>query len=348
MKHPLTLKDIAREMRLSVSTISRALRDDPMIGAETREKIKQYASAHHYKPNYLAANLRKRESNVIGVIIPTISNTFFASVIDGMESVAEKKNFTIIITQSNEEYEREVKCVHSLISARVSGILVSLAKETYDYTHFQEIIANHIPLVFFDRICTGILTDKVVATDYKGAYDAVSYLIKTGCRRIAFYGSDPHLEIAKNRKNGYLDALKAHRIPVDAELIYFCDTSEQAKILTPDVLRMPDPPDAFLAINDLTAAGVLFAVKRANMRIPEDISICGFADGYISQNTDPTLTSVDQHPFEIGKVAMELMIRKIKHPDQSGTPANRIINTSLILRQSTKPIDNSSKESGEE
>ncbi|MEG1586971.1 MAG: LacI family DNA-binding transcriptional regulator, partial [Bacteroidales bacterium] len=200
MKRHLTLKDIATHMGLSVSTVSRALRDDATIGLETRQKIKEYAHQHHYQPNSLAANLRKKESNIIGVIIPEISNQFFSLIIAGMESIAEVNNYSLIITQSNEEYAKEVRCVHSLLSARVAGILVSLSKTTEEYSHFEEIIHTHVPLVFFDRICTGVLTDKVVVTDYQGAFKAVEYLIRTGCRRIAYFGSDSNLEIAKNRK----------------------------------------------------------------------------------------------------------------------------------------------------
>ncbi|MEG1616479.1 MAG: LacI family DNA-binding transcriptional regulator [Bacteroidales bacterium] len=338
MKKQLTLKDIAHHFNLSVSTVSRALRDDPTIGKETREKIKHYAKSHHYKPNGMAAGLRTKKSNVIGVIIPEINNFFFASVLDGIEKVAEENNYTIIISQSNEEYEKEVKSVHSLLSTRVAGILVSLAKKTRNYSHFEEIIGNHVPLVFFDRICPGVLTDKVVVNDYEGAKEAVNHLIKTGCKRIAYFDSDPHLEISKNRRNGYLDALRENQIEVDQSLIYKCDTWEEARNITPEILNQENKPDAFLAFNDITASGILFAVKKAGLRIPEDISICGFADGYVSQNTDPTLTSVDQHGYEMGKMAMELILKRIRAEKEVKGISNRIIKTTLIERESTKPV----------
>lgn len=338
MKRHLTLKDIAHEMHLSVSTVSRALRDDPSIGPDTRQRIKEYADEHHYKPNNMAASLRKNESNVIGIIIPEISNQFFSLIIAGMESVAEKNNFSLIIVQSNEDYDKEVRAVHTLLSARVAGILVSLSKTTERYEHFKEIIHDRVPLLFFDRICTGVLTDKVVVTDYQGAYKAVEYMIRTGCRRIAYFGSDSTLEIAKNRKKGYKDALQANQLPVDPDLIFNCDTGEEAQLLTRTVLTMDNPPDAILAINDSTAAGILYTAKRMGVKIPQQLSLCGFGDGYISQHTDPTITSIDQFPFEMGQQAMELLIRKIKDPEQYDQVTNKVINTALTLRESTKTL----------
>ncbi|MGL4293206.1 MAG: LacI family DNA-binding transcriptional regulator [Bacteroidales bacterium] len=339
MKHHLTLKDIALQLNLSVSTISRALRDDATIAPETREKIKAYAASHHYKPNNLAASLRKKESNIIGVIIPEISNLFFSTIIAGMEAEAEKNNFALIIVQSNEDYQTEVKAVHTLLNTRVAGILVSLAKTTEHYEHFDEVINSHVPLVFFDRICTGVLTDKVVCSDYKGAFGAVEYMIHTGCKRIAYFGSESKLEIAKNRKMGYLDALRKNRIEVDPQIIFDCDTDTKAKELTPDVLQMKNRPDAIFAINDSTAAGILFMTKKAGVKIPDELSICGFGDGYISQHTDPTITSIDQFPYEIGKQSMELIIRKIKHPELYDQVTNKVVNTALIIRESTKNIE---------
>ncbi len=334
----MTLKDIAKHFNLSISTISRALRDDNSIAYETREKIKSYAREHHFKTNSNAANLRKKQSNVIGVILPAISNHFFSSIIDGMEEVADQHNYSIIITQTNESFEKEVKSVQSLISLRVAGILISMSKETERYEHYKDILENHIPLVFFDRICTGILTDKVVINDYQSAFSAVDMLIRSGCKRIAYFGSDSQLEIAKHRRNGYMDALRHHHIKPEPELMYDCDTGECAQKITPAILQSPNRPDAFFAINDSTAAGVLNAVKRMGIRIPDEISICGFGDGYISQITDPMLTSIDQHPFDMGRQAMELIIHKIEHPTKAAQISNRIVQTKLNLRETSRPI----------
>lgn len=338
MKRHLTLKDIAREMDLSVSTISRALRDDPSIGPETRQRIKDFANKHRYRPNVMAASLRKNVSSVIGVIIPEVSNQFFSLIIAGMEEVAEKNNFSLIIVQSNEDYEKEVRAVHTLLRFRVAGILISQAKNTERYDHFEEILHDRVPLLFFDRICTGVLTDKVVVTDYLGAYKAVEYMIKTGCKRFAYFGSNSTLEIAKNRKAGYRDALLANNLPVDPDLIFDCDTGEHAQTLSRTVLAMDNPPDAILAMNDSTAAGILYTAKRMGVKIPEQLSLCGFGDGYISQHTDPTITSIDQFPFDMGQQAMEMLIRKIKDPELYDQVINKVINTALILRESTKAL----------
>ena len=336
----MTLKDIAKHFNLSISTISRALREDNSIASETREKIKAYARAHHFKTNSNAANLRKKQSNVIGVILPAISNHFFSAIIDGMEEVADQHNYSIIITQSNESFEKEVKSVQSLISLRVAGILISMSKETEHYEHYKDILENHIPLVFFDRICTGILTDKVVINDYQSAFSAVDMLIRSGCKRIAYYGSESQLEIAKHRRNGYIDALRHHHIKPDPELIFDCDTGTCAQEITPAVLDAPNRPDAFFAINDNTASGILYAVKRKGLRIPDEISICGFGDGYISQISDPQLTSIDQHPLEIGRQAMELIIHKIEHPAKAAQISNRVIQTKLNQRETSRAVQN--------
>ncbi len=348
-KDALTIKDIAKEFNLSTSTISRALRDDPTIGASTREKIKKYAHDHNYQPNAMAAGLRTKKSNVIGVILPQISNPFFASILDGMEKAAEENNYTIIISQSNEDVEKEKKNITSLLNARVSGILVSLSKSTVDYTHFEDVIRKHIPLVFFDRICTGLLTDKVVVDDYQGAFQAVEYLIRTGCKRIAFFGSTPHLEITKNRKNGYLDALRKYHIRFDPELVYECDNWEDAKELTPRVLNGANPPDAIFVINDQAASGVLHAAKKAGKNVPEDLSIITFADGYVAKNSDAMLTTIDQDGKEIGKQAMELLLSRIQEEENirkenssdfgsERSVRNKVVKTSFSPRETTRPI----------
>ncbi len=334
----MTLKTIAKHFNLSVSTISRALRDDASISAETRAKIQAFARENHFKVNSNAANLRKKQSHVIGVILPEISSYFFSNIIDGMEEIADQHNYSIIITQTNEGYEKERKSVHSLIGLRVAGILISMAKETERFEHYQDILENQIPLLFFDRICTGILTDKVVVNDYRAAFEAVSYLIATGCKRIALFGSESKMEIAKQRRMGYEDALRAHQMKVDTDLIYDCDTEEKTKILMPQILKQPDRPDAFLAINDATAAAILYVSKRSGLRIPEDISVCGFGNGYIAKNTDPLLTSIDQFPVEIGRVAMRIMIEKIENPDSRGKITNKIIHTKLVPKESTRTL----------
>lgn len=336
---PITIKDIARELNLSPSTVSRALRNFPGIAQETIDQVRLYANQHHYNPNAVALSMQQGKTNIIGVIVPQVIHFFFSSVIDGMESVAEENGYSIILCQSNESYESEVKKVHTLLSLRVCGILCSLSKETKLYDHFQEVIDCKTPLIFFDRICTGLMTDKVVVDDYNGAYSATEYLIKTGCKRIAYYGAPLNMEIAKNRRNGYIDALLKHQLPVDPSLIYICDDYEGARHLTDEVLKKEPVPDAFFAVNDQTASGIMKSVKRAGYRVPQDISICGFSDGHIAQNTDPQLTTVNQHAFEVGEAAMQMMIKRVKGEKIEGNYMSRVVKTQLVIRESTRNIE---------
>lgn len=335
-KRQITLKDIARALRLSPSTVSRALRNHPAISQETKALVQDYAVKHKYKPNTLALQLRTNRNNTIGVIVPEIVHYFFSTVLAGIQEEAEKENYNLIICQSNENYNREVKSVETLLDARVRGILASQSKSTEKFSHFQEIIDNGTHLVFFDRICTGINTDKVVIDDYAGAYNAVDHLIGSGCTRIAFLGSNPHLPIANNRRMGYEDALRKHGIPVDKSLMQVCDTIELARETVPAMLETDPVPDAFFCINDEVASYCLQICKTAGYRIPQDISVCGFTNSYITEVTDPTLTSVDQHGFEMGKTAARLLINRIKGIEKKTGIVSKVIKTRLVVRNSTR------------
>jgi LacI family transcriptional regulator len=275
------------------------------------------------------------KNNTIGVIIPEIVHYFFSSILSGIEQVANAEGYNVIICQSDENYEKEVRNTKALVATRVSGVLASLAKHTTNYDHFQDIIDSDIPLVFFDRICIGLNTDRVVVDDYAGAFTAVEYLIQTGCKRIAFYSSPFHLEISKNRKNGYMDALRKYNLPVDESLIRVCDTREEAIIITPEILDRPNRPDGFFAINDHCAAGILYSAKLAKLRVPKDVAIMGFSDGELAKACDPMLSTLEQHGFEIGKHAAKLLINKINGETQ-GQYSNKIVKTNLIIRGTTK------------
>ena len=334
-KPQITIKDIARALGVSPSTVSRALKNNTDISQETRDAIHRYARDHNYKPNAVALNLRKSKSNTIGVIIPQLVHHFFSCVLSGIEEVATQAGYNILVAQSSEEYDKEVKIVHSFLETRVCGVITSLAKDTTHYEHYQELLDNNIPIVFYDRICTGVNTERVVVDDYAGSYAAVEYMIQTGCKRIFFYSGPPHLEISKNRKNGYLDAMKKYKIPVNDAMIKFCDTREQAIAITPDFLEEEDRPDGFFAINDETASGILFACKIAGVKVPEEVSICGFTDGAIAQNTDPKLTTVEQHGEEVGKSAINILINKIDGGSHLKS-GNKIVRTNLVVRGTTK------------
>lgn len=332
----ITIKDIAKALGISISTVSRALKDHPDISKETRRIVQAYAKEHQYIPNSLALNLRTNSTHTIGVIIPELVHHFFSLVLAGIEEAANEAGYAVLICQSNEVYDKEVKNVEALLSSRVSGIIASISKNTTQYDHFKKIITQNIPLVFFDRICTGISTDRVVVDDYTGAFKATEHLIDMGCKRIAFYRASFNLEISRNRFNGYKDALTKHNLHYDPSLVIECDNREDAIKLTPEFLANDNPPDAVFCINDQTASGVLFIAKRLGIDVPNELSICGFSDGMISQACDPQLTSVEQHGRKVGRSAVELLIENINQkPGEIRKKKSRIITTSLIVREST-------------
>ncbi len=295
-----------------------------------------YAKEHKYKPNPLATSLRTNNNKIIGVILPQIVHYFFSSVLSGIQDEADKEGYRILISHTSENYEREIHSAQAMLEARVCGVLSSVAKTTNQYDHFQELIDNDIPLVFFDRICKGILTDRVVVDDYNGVTSAVEYLIQTGCKRIAFFGSPSQLAISNNRRMGYENALIKNHLEVDPDLIIVCDNYEDALDMTEKMLALPNPPDSFFAVNDETAIGILKKVKKLGYNIPNDISVCGFTNNSISEFSDPQLTSVDQHGYEVGRTAMRLLLDRLEGKQADRKIISKIIKTKLIKRQTTR------------
>ena len=335
----ITMKDIAQALGVSVATVSRALKDSPRISPEQKERIQQYAQAHNFLPNVLAESLRLSRvspQKVIGVIVPQIAHYFFSTILSGIEEQATARGYRIMVAQSEERYEREVRICQSFTENRVCGVIVSMAKDTQEYDHFQRLIDAGIPLVFYDRICTGLNTNRVVVDDYMGAYKAVKHLIDTGCRRIAFYGSNMKMEISKNRYNGYRDALLQHGLPVDKSLHYECDNRMDAEILTPEVLERPDRPDAIFAINDDTAIGILYTAKRMGLHVPQDLSICGFTNGERAIACDPMLTTVEQRGHMIGEEAVDILVDQVEGKIPMNKVEKRIVRTRLVVRGTTK------------
>ena len=338
-KTTLTMKDIAREFGISVATVSRALKDSPRISAERRAAIQQYAREHNFTPNMIAESLRHsrvQPLKVIGVIIPEFAHYYFSSILSGIEEEASARGYRIMVAQSNEQYEREVKICQSFYENKVCGIIVSQAKDTHQYDHFQRLIDSGVPLVFYDRICTGVNASRVVVDDYMGAFNAVTHLIETGCTRIAFYGSSMTLEISKNRYNGYKDALLKHGIQPNQELIRFCDNRTDAEAITPEILSTDNPPNGFFAVNDDTAIGILYTAKRMGFRVPEDISICGFTNGQRAVACDPMLTTVEQRGIKVGKEAVDILIGHVEGAIPLDKAEKRIVRTRLIIRGTTR------------
>lgn len=335
----MTMKDIARELGVSVATVSRALSDSPRISESRRQEIQKFAREHNFFPNVIAESLRNsrvQPIKIIGVIMPQFTHYFFSSVLAGIEEEARLRGYRIMVAQSEEKYQREVEICRSFYANKVCGIIVSMAKETTNYDHFQMLLDQGLPLVFYDRICTGVEASRVVVDDYTGAYTAVTHLINTGCRRIAYYGMPENLEIAKNRYNGYRDALLRNGLQPNPNWYKACDNRSDAELITPEILAQDEVPDAFFAVNDDTAIGIMYSAKRLGYRIPDDISICGFTDGQRAVACDPMLTTVDQRGFSVGEEAANILISEVEGIIPPGKVEKRVVRTRLVVRGSSR------------
>lgn len=336
-KAPITMKDIAKEFGVSVATVSRALKGSPRISERRRKEIMAYARAHDFSPNIMAESLRSNKAmKIIGVIIPQFTHYYFSSILSGIEDEALKYGYRLLVAQSDERYEREVETCNSFYENKVCGIIVSQSKNTNRYEHFISLMDKGVPLVFYDRICTGVDASRVVVDDYMGAYSAVEYMINTGCRNIAFYGSSMKLEISKNRYNGWHDALLKHGIDPNGCIRKICDNREEAERITPEVLAADNRPDAFFAINDDTAIGIMYTAKRMGLRVPDDVSVCGFTNGQRAVACDPMLTTVEQNGYKVGQQAAEILIAKVEGRIPVDKVEKRVIRTRLIVRGTTR------------
>ncbi len=343
-KATITMKDIARELGVSVATVSRALKNNPSISQEQRERIQTFAREHHFLPNVLAESLRRSrvaKPKIIGVIVPQFAHYYFSTILAGIEEEATLRGYNILVAQSAEQYEREVAICETYLLHRVCGVIVSQAKDTLCYDHFQHLLDAGLPLVFYDRICTGLNTSRVVVDDYNGAHMAVAHLIRTGCRRIAFYGSDMHLEISKNRYNGYRDTLLQAGLNVDDSLVLDCDNRADAEALTPSLLNREDRPDGIFAVNDDTAIGVLYTAKRMGIRVPDDLGICGFTNGERAVACDPMLTTIEQRGHRVGEEAVKILLDHVEGRIPIDKVEKRVVRTRLIVRGTTCPVSSS-------
>ena len=338
---PITMKDIARDLGVSIATVSRALKDSPRISAAQRERIQTYAREHNFYPNVIGEALRHSKvqpMKIIGVIIPEFVHYYFMSVLAGIEEEARARGYRVMVAQSNERYDKEVSICDSFYKNKVCGIIVSQAKDTKQYEHFQKLMDNGVPLVFYDRICTGVNCSRVVVDDYMGAYTAVTHLIDTGCKRIAFYGSPMNMEISKNRYNGYHDALLRHGLKEVPPLVKICDNRAAAEAITPELLNLDaeERPDAFFAINDDTAIGILYTAKRMGFDVPDDISICGFTNGDRAKACDPMLTTVEQRGVAVGEEAANILIGQVEGSIPRDEVERRVVRTRLVVRGTTR------------
>jgi len=332
-----SISDIAKELSLAVSTVSRALSGHSRISESTRKRVWKLAEQLNYQPNHLAAALRKGRSNTLGVIVPHIDGHFFALVMKGVEAVANKAGFNVMLCQSNEDHVHEAKNIETLINAQVDGILVSLARTTRDFKHFEKVRKRGIPLVFFDRILEGVDVSAVVLDDYQGGYQSVKHLLDQGCRRIAHFGGPQHLNIYKNRYLGYCQALRDHGIAVADELVLFGDMALEDGIRgMKQLLALPQRPDAVFSASDFSIVGALQVLKERKLRIPYDMALAGFSNETFTSLTEPMLTSVDQHCEEMGRAAMRLLLEMVQERTRQLSPRKIVLQPQLLPRESSR------------
>jgi LacI family transcriptional regulator len=339
MKAKATLKQIAKELNVSVSTVSKALNDSPEISEQTKIKIKEYAKLKNYKPNVIGLNLKNRKTKTIGVIIPNILNSFFAKVFSGIEKIADKKGYNVITCISNESLEKEINTLEMLSNGTIDGFILSVSEEAQklqDYSHFKEIINDGTPIVMFDRIAEGVECDKVVVDDFDSALNSTQHLIDLGCKNIALFSSVDNLSVGKLRAEGYLKALENNNIPINENLIVRTESEADMKDKIKAVFDN-NKIDGIFALDENDSVAALKMSLKKGFKIPKEISIIGFADGILaSRRLTPSLTTVSQHGIEIGEVAAKLLIERLESKEENLPYQTVVIKTKLKERESTR------------
>jgi LacI family transcriptional regulator len=337
---PVTLKQIAETLGISITTVSKALKDYPDVSKKTKALVKDLAQTLNYKPNSFAVNLRTKESKTIGLIVPEIVHHFFSSVIKGIISQAEKKGYLVITLQSNESYDLERKQIELLLNKRVDGILISLANQTADYNHLNAVMSNNTPLVMFDKIAKLVKCSKVLINDREAAYKATQHLIDTGCKKIAHFRGPLLPQNSIDRFLGYKKALIDNGITYDSSLVYILkDMSyEEGRFYAKKLVDEHEGVDGIFINTDLVAIGAITEFNSLKIKVPEDISVIGFSNWFMSSVISPSLTTINQPGFEIGKKAFKLLYKEInsKKNDKIINFKEVILDTQLVLRESTK------------
>jgi LacI family transcriptional regulator len=334
-----TLKQIAETLGISITTVSKALKNYSDVSEKTRKKVLDLAQSLHYTPNSFAVNLRTKESRTIGLIIPEVVHHFFSNVINGIIAEAEKNGYLVIILQSNESVELEKKQVALLMNKRVDGIIMSLSNESNDEDHIKEILRREIPFVQFDKISKFIQSSKVVINDQKAAFEATEHLIKKGCKKIAHIRGPVNPQNAIDRFLGYKKALEKHNIPFDYDLVYTCKnvTFEEGKVFASQIIKKHPDVDGIFVITDLVAVGVLAYFNENNIRVPQDVKVIGFSNWFMSQVITPKLSTVDQPSYEMGIESFNLLLDEMNHKRDllEFKPKTIELTTSIIEREST-------------
>jgi LacI family transcriptional regulator len=334
-KKHVSLKDLAWELGVSVSTVSRAMKNHPDISPEMTARIQKLAREWDYSPNPLAMGLLKQQTKMIGVVVPDLVTHFYSSIISGIEEVAKRHGYYILISSSNESFEKEAESVTNLMNTRVEGLIVCLSRETASFDHFEPLLRNEIPLVFFDRVCMTDKVSSVVADNMEAARSITCHFYENGCRRIAFIAGPEHLNITNERSKGYLCGLNDCRIEADPDLLEHCNlgTCEAIEVVE-RLLDLGQKPDAILCINDTVTFAAMKEIRRRGLRIPDDIALGGcFIDDFHATIVDPALTSVTHPTFEMGQEAARLFFRQVENP--GAPPVQIVLKTRLVVRESS-------------
>jgi LacI family transcriptional regulator len=333
-KRQTSLKDLANELGVSISTVSRALKNHPDISPELTRKIQSVAREKNYTPNPLAMGLLRQQTKMIGVIVPDIVTHFYSSIISGIEEVAKERGYYIVIASSNESVKKENESVENLLKTRVEGFIVCLSQETQTFDHFERLIANEIPLVFFDRVAEPLQAPAVIVDGVEAAKTVTRHFYKNGRRRIAYISGPEHLNISKNRKEGYLTGLKECGLEFRPELLVTCNLSSgEATLATQKLLKTAEIPDAIFGINDTVVFAAMKEIKKNGLKIPDDIALAGFTDEFHSTVVDPTLTSVTHPTRQMGQEAARLFFKCIENG--AGFTEQVILQTELVVRESS-------------
>lgn len=344
----VTIKDIAKALGLSTSTVSRALRDSYEISPETKKLVLEYAQKINYHPNPIALSLKERRSRSIGVIVCEIANSYFSQVINGVESIAYNNGYNVIIAQSRESFDREMLNLQYLTSRSIDGLIISVSAETKDFSYFRELHQKGMPIVFFDRIVDEIETHKVIVDNYKGAYEATCHLINNGYKRIATLSNAAVLSIAKERLAGYKAALQDNGLPANEAMIKYCGHGgmilEEVETAVDELLKMKNRPDAIIASADKLTTGCLRILKARGVKVPSDIALVGFSNTDLTELLDPPLSIIRQPAFEMGEIAMDMLLQLIESKRPVTDFETRVLSTELMVRESTRPARKKTKE----
>lgn len=336
----VTIKDIAKALNLSTSTVSRALRGSFEISEETKKLVLQYAESVNYRPNPIALSLKERRSRSIGVVVCEIANNFFSQAINGIESIAYNRGYHVVITQSHESYEREVIDLQYLSSRSIDGLLVSVSSETTDISHFQNLHDKGLPIVFFDRVADEVRTHKVILNNFKGAYEATTHLISQGYRKIAHVTHSAHLTLARERLAGYRQALEDNHIAFNDAYVKHCrhglTLSAEIEERIKELLSLKQKPDSVFTVSDRLTNSTLAALKKAGLRVPDDVGLVGFSNTDIGDLISPPLTAVRQPAFEMGQAATDLLIQLIEAKRQVTSYETKVLDGELIIRESSR------------